>query len=199
MWHQPWPADIIAKLISSKNRQGTINNSDLELAALVIHEATLLVAVMEAKIAAPRSGSDNTTTVSWIMKEDSTINTVVADLLRLCALHSRQFFLNTSVFYHLGIDNNTADDASCLFELSDTSHIAHLSATYPQSQSSLQLSLLPLDLLSCVISTLHRTPCDWELHKILASRGFTSSGATSAPPSRSILLSKIYLSLVLRY
>ena len=78
--------------------EGTITNSNLELSALVLHEATLLAAVPEARLAAPRSGFDNTPTVSWSTKEASTINMVVADLLCLNALHSRQFFLNPSVF-----------------------------------------------------------------------------------------------------
>ena len=49
----PCPADIIADLVSSTNREGTITNSNLELAALVLHEATLLVVVPEARLAAP--------------------------------------------------------------------------------------------------------------------------------------------------
>ena len=164
--------------------EGTITNSNLELAALVLHEATLLVVVPEARLSAPCSGSDDTTTVSWSMKEASTINMVVAELLRLRALHSRQFFLNPSIFYHPGIENRMADDASFLFGLSDTSLLAHMSAAYNQLQSLCQISLLPLDLLSYVISTLRRNMCERELHKILASRGSKSSGATSAPPSR---------------
>ena len=42
----PFPPDIIAYLISSSKRQEKITNSDLELFALVIHEATLLEAVL---------------------------------------------------------------------------------------------------------------------------------------------------------
>ena len=110
------------------NREGTITNSDLELDALVLHKANLLAAVPEARLAAPRSGSDNTPTVSWSTKEASTINLVVADLLCLRALHSRQFFLYPSVFYHPGIENCMADDASHLFEISDTSLLVHMSS-----------------------------------------------------------------------
>ena len=98
MWRHPWLADIIANLISSPNRELTITNLDLELAALVLHEVSLLAAVPEARMAAPRSGSDNTPTVSWSTKEASTINLVVADLLYIRALHSRQLFLYPSVF-----------------------------------------------------------------------------------------------------
>ena len=46
MRRHPWPPGIIADLVSSTNRDGTITNSDLELAALVLHEATLLAAVL---------------------------------------------------------------------------------------------------------------------------------------------------------
>ena len=140
VWVHPWPTDIIADLVSSTNREGTITNLDLELAALVLHEATLLAAVHDARLAAPRSGSDRIPTISWSTKEASTINPVVADLLCLHALHSRQFFINPFVFYHAGIDNCMADDASRMFELSETSLLANMYSVYPQSQSSWMIS-----------------------------------------------------------
>ena len=43
-------------------------------------------------------------------------------------------FLNPSVLYHPGQDNRIADDASRLFDISDTPFLAHMSATYPQTQ-----------------------------------------------------------------
>ena len=98
VWRHPWPPEIIASLVSSTNPQGTITKSDLELPALVLQEAVLLEAVPKAPMAAPRSGSDNTPTVSWNTHESSITNPVVAYLLRICALHSRKFFLNPSVF-----------------------------------------------------------------------------------------------------
>ena len=91
----PWPAEIIYDLVSSTNREGTIKNSDLELVALVLHKATLLTAVLEARLVAPCSGLYNIPTVSWSKKEASTINPVVADLF---ALHLSQFFLNPYIF-----------------------------------------------------------------------------------------------------
>ena len=90
--HHPWPPEIITYLVPLKNIEGKITNSDLELAALILHEAALLAAVPTARMAAPRSGSDNTTTVLWSTHEASATNPVVADLLRICALHSRQFY-----------------------------------------------------------------------------------------------------------
>ena len=124
MWFHPLPAYIIANLVSSNNREGTITNSDLELAMLVLHGARLLAAVPYARLAAPRSGSDNTLTVSWSTKKSLTINPVVAEVLRICALHARKFFIDPSIFYHRDIKNCMADDASRLFDHSDTSLLA---------------------------------------------------------------------------
>ena len=98
LWIHPCTSDIIANLISSTNREGESTNSNLELAALVLREATLLAAVPDTSLAAPHSGSDNTPTVSWSMKEASMINPVVADLLRIRLLHARHFFIVPSVF-----------------------------------------------------------------------------------------------------
>ena len=82
------------------------------------------------------------------------INHVVTDILRIHALYSREFFLNTSVFYHPGQEKCLADNASRLFYLSDTDFLAHISAVHPQSHGLWQISITPSELLSCMISTL---------------------------------------------
>ena len=89
MWKHPWPPYIIAALISNRNPEWTLKNSDVKLVALVLHEATLLDACPEAKMAAPHSGPDNTPTVSCITREALTINPVVTEHLRIRVLHSR--------------------------------------------------------------------------------------------------------------
>ena len=122
------------------------------------------------------------------MCEASMINLVVEDILRIRALHSRKFFLNPSVFYHLGQENCMADDASRLFYLSETDFLTRMSVVHPQLHGSWQISLPSLELLSCVISTLRRKPCELVLR-------YTGSGTTSVPPCWSILLSTIHLSL----
>ena len=141
VWRNPWPPNIIASLVSSTNPQGMITNSNLKLAALNLQEATLLEAVPKACMAAPRSGSDNTPTVSWSTCEASMINLVVEDILCIRALHSRKFFLNPSVFYHLGQENCMVNDASRLFYLSDTEFFTHMSAVHCQSHGSWEISL----------------------------------------------------------
>ena len=54
-----------------------ITNSNLELAALILHEATLLAAVPTARMTPPRSRTDNIPTVLWSTHEASTINRVI--------------------------------------------------------------------------------------------------------------------------
>ena len=137
--------------VSSTNPQGTITNSDPNLATLVLQEANLLEAAPKDRMAAPPSGSDNTPTVSWITREAFTTNPVVADLLCIHTLHYRKFFLNSSVFYHPGLENCMADDASRLFYLSGTNFLTHMSIVHPQSHGLWQISLPPPYLLSCVI------------------------------------------------
>ena len=199
MWRHPWPPDIVKALILDRNPEGTLTNSDLDIAALVLHEATLLDTCLEATMAAPRSVLDNTTTVSWSTREASTINPVVADLLRIRVLHSCHFFLSPLVFYHPGLENCMADDASCLFGLSGTPFLAHMSVTYPQPHISWQLCPLLPQLLSCVISTLCRKPWEQGLHRMRANRDSTRNGPISDPPCWSALLSKIHSSLELKY
>ena len=195
----PWTQDIVTSLVSSTNPQGTITNFNLELAALVLQEATLLEAVPKARMAALLSGSDNTHTVSWSRHEANMINPVVAGLLRIRALHSRKIFLNPSVFYHPGEENCIADYNPRLFYLSDTEFLTHMSVVYLQSHGLWQISLPLPELLSCMISTLLRKPCKPALLKMRDSRGCTGSGLTSAPTCWSILLSKIHPSLTSRF
>ena len=101
VWHPPCPPDIIADLVSSINQEGKITNYNLELAAIVLHEANIQAELPTVFMTVPRSGSDNTPTVLWSMHEALTIDPVVADILRIRALHSR-FFLKLFQFLSPG-------------------------------------------------------------------------------------------------
>ena len=199
VWRHPWPPDIIKALILDINPEGTLENSDLKLATLVLHKDTLMDTCSEETMAAPQSGSDNTPTVSWSTSEESTINPVVTEIFSIHALHSRQFFLNPSVFYHPGLENCIADDASCLFDLSDTTFLAYMYVTYQKPRILWKLCPLPSQLISCIISMMLRKPCNQGLHRTRADRDSTGSGPISAPPCRLDLLSKIHPSLKWKY
>ena len=112
VWRLPWPEDIMADLVSSKNPQGRITNSDFELAALVLQEETFTFVSTDPTWRAPLTGSKNTPTVAWTFLEASTVNPVVADLLCLRSLVNRQFNITLSVFYHPGTQNTMADNGS---------------------------------------------------------------------------------------
>ena len=90
-WRHPWPADVTSELVLQKKPHGGITNLDLELVTIILQEAALLEAVPKARMAAPRSGSENTPTVSWSMREASMINPVVAVFLHFRALRPRFF------------------------------------------------------------------------------------------------------------
>ena len=102
VWRLPWAEKIIADLVSSDNTQGRITNSDLELAVLVLQEGTFPFVSTNPTWRAPFTGSENTNTVAWTFLEASTVNPVVADLLRLRSLFNHQFNTTLSVFYHPG-------------------------------------------------------------------------------------------------
>ena len=104
-------------------------------------------------MAAPHSGLDNTPTVSWSMKEVYTIRPVVLYLLRIFALHSIQFSLSSSVFYHPCHDNRMDDDASRLSKLTDTPILSQMSSTYLQLQIVWQL--YPPNAVNTFICDLH--------------------------------------------
>ena len=65
VWHHLCPPDIIDDLVLVTNPGGVLTNSNLNIYALFFHEATLLMAVLKAIMAAPCSGSNNNPTVSY--------------------------------------------------------------------------------------------------------------------------------------
>ena len=80
VWRHSWLPNIIKAIISDRNPEGTLTNSDLKLSALVFHEATLLEAFPEATMTAPHSVLDNMPSVPWVTREALAIRSVVTDL-----------------------------------------------------------------------------------------------------------------------
>ena len=65
VWRLPCPEDIRTDLVSFDNPQGRITNSDLELAAFFLQEATSPFVCTSPAWRAPFTGSENTPTVAW--------------------------------------------------------------------------------------------------------------------------------------
>ena len=106
------------ELFSFKKSKGNITNSDLELTALVIQESVLPAIIKAPVWWTPTSGSYNTSTIAWTFKEDSTINPIIYELLRIFSSQKLHHSLSPSIFYHPGLLNTMADDVSRWFDLS---------------------------------------------------------------------------------
>jgi hypothetical protein len=134
LWRARFPKEIAKSLVSFENPKGQVTNSDLELAASVVHHdiAAHNFAISERTIS---SGSDNTPTVSWQTKGSTTTTSAPAYLLRLQALHQRYHRYQTSAFFIPGRLNLMADNCSRLCHLTDAQLLAHFNSTYPQTHS----------------------------------------------------------------
>ena len=116
-------------LVLDNNPGENLSNSNLKLADLFLPGDTLLEVCPEENMVAPRPGLDNTPIVLCSKREASIINLLLVDLLCTHALPSRQFCLNPSVLYHPVQENFMDDDASCLFDLTETTFLAYMFAT----------------------------------------------------------------------
>ena len=187
VWSFQRSADIQADLVSFDNPKGGITNSDLELAALVLHEATFPKVCKTAAWRAPLTGSDNTPTVAWIFKEASTVNPVVANLLCICSISNTKSSITPAVFYHPRLLNTMADDTSRLFYLPNPAFLPLFSNKYhpEQSPSSWTSCHPPNAAISSLISALRRQQSGEVTFPMLVPPISTSNGPPSTPTSRS--------------
>jgi len=70
VWRVAWPKEIQDDVVSFDNPQGTITNSDLEMAGLLLHYL-VLKNLTELKHVHVAAWCDNTPTVSWANKLNS--------------------------------------------------------------------------------------------------------------------------------
>ena len=105
-----WPPDVTANVISDSNPQGTLTNSDLELAGLVIlwlmmeHVCGPLV---EKKVAI---FSDNSPTVSWVQRMACRSSLVAEQLIRVLALRFNIHKVCPITTLHIAGDQNAMTD-----------------------------------------------------------------------------------------
>jgi hypothetical protein len=115
VWRVEWPEDIRRNVVSFDNPTGTITNSDLEMAGMLLHYLVLehLVQLKHVHVAA---WCDNTPTVSWTNKLSSSRSMVAGRLTRALALriHANEASPLISVSI-AGVKNRMADVASRTF------------------------------------------------------------------------------------
>ena len=105
-----WPPDITAAVISEKNKGGTITNSDLEMAGLLLlwlmieHVCTSLV---EKRVAL---FSDNSPSVSWVQRMASRSSLIAEQLIRVLALRINNQRSCPLTTLHISGDQNAMTD-----------------------------------------------------------------------------------------
>jgi hypothetical protein len=154
LWRDEFPESIQKELVSFDNPDGTINNSDLELAGNVAHQDILLQEVDCAMRTVAPLG-DNTPQVSWHHKGSTTTTGPAAYLLRMNSLHQRHFRYLSKSGYIAGDANVMADDCSRLWHLTDSQFVAYFNSRYPQKKPWRLVHLRP-EMRSSLISALQR-------------------------------------------
>jgi len=167
VWRVAWPPDIVARLVSSSNRQGDLTINDLEMAALLLHRL-VLEQLVDIKHKHTASWIDNKSTVSWASKLSSKKSRVGQRLVRALAL--RHCATESSPLAPLtiaGLRNLMADLASRSFkkagkgtyELTDLAFLLKFNSDFALTQdASWKLFRLADKLSSLVFSELRMQP-----------------------------------------
>ena len=168
LWRSPFPDWVRDRLVSFDNPQGDITNSDLELAGAVAHNDIL---AQYANVAERTTLNmyDNTPTVYWQRKGATTTTGPAAYLLRLQALHQRQYRYVPRRDYIPGPSNTMADTLSREHSWTDTELLTHFNALFPQE---LPWTLLRLSkpMRSKLMLALSRRRCDGQFAPDIGKR-----------------------------
>jgi hypothetical protein len=135
IWHHPFPHHICQELQTFDNPDGTITNSDLELAALVVGSDTIAATHTNPPYQHICIASDNTPTVAWLTKGSTTSNGPPAYLLRLLTQSRRNRRYQVSSFFLPGSTNTIADCCSRLFSLPDGDFVDYMNKYHPVQPS----------------------------------------------------------------
>ena len=133
LWRNQIPKSVQSKLVSSTNRTGTINNSDLELYGNIAHHD---VVAQCADISEQTIGTlwDNIANSYWLRKGSTTATGPTAYLLRLQAHHQRfQRYLSLHN-YIPGPANDMADICSCVWHLTNSQLLSYFGLHFPQKE-----------------------------------------------------------------
>jgi hypothetical protein len=157
VWRVQFSTYITHQVISDSNPRGTLTNSDLEMAAVLLH---YMVLQQEVDLRYIRTGvwSDNTPTVAWTKRmADRSQGPTAGRLLRGLAAVQRSVHAGPLTLGSIaGIQNDMADVASRCFDiLCPTAFLTFFNTRFPlPQQQSWQLVLLTPDRISLVTSTL---------------------------------------------
>ena len=195
VWRVEWPDDIRAMVVSSNNPTGTITNSDLEMAAMLLHFLVLehLVCLKHVHVAA---WCDNTPTVSWTNKLSSSKSMVASRLTRALALRIHANDASPLISVSIaGVHNQMADIASRTFRadsatsdtfrLSDDAFLRFFADSFPLQGDSWRVFRVGDKLSSRIFSELRgqtSTLGSW-LRLTMKGSAIGTFGATTSTPS----------------
>ena len=184
-----WPAEIQEKVQTQDNPSGTITNSDLEMAGLL-----MVWLVMEAVAPSLRHKhvallSDNSPSVSWVTRLASKSSMIAGGLLRALALRLRVNRTSPLTPLHIpGVHNRIGDIPSRSFGYKkewhfpcDTNFLTFFNSTFPlPNQDSWHIFRLQPKICTRVTSVLltkHSEAAEW---RKLPSLGKSSGGTGKA-------------------
>jgi hypothetical protein len=154
LWRLPWPQHIIDKVVTEDNPNGTITNSDLELAGGLIH-LDCGAQTMDIRERTVVSKGDNLNTTHWERKGNTSANSAAAHILRQFGLHQRFHRYVPRFDYLSGPSNLIADALSRDFQLPLSEIYSQLKHLFPQN-NGFQVWTPPRELVSSVIFALQR-------------------------------------------
>jgi hypothetical protein len=154
LWRLKWPQHIIDQLVTSTNPNGTISNSDLELAGGLLH-LEAIAQCFDVRERTVLSKTDNLNTLFWQRKASTTTDKCPAHLLRLFGIHQRFHRYVPRHDYLSGPWNPVADATSRDFHLAWPDLITSLSPFLLQKDSC-QIWTPNKEIVSSVISALQR-------------------------------------------
>jgi hypothetical protein len=176
VWRVQFQPDITAAVVSDSNPTGSLTNSDLEMAGVLLHHLVLETLIKAKHCHLATLLCDNTPSVAWVNRMAAKSSSPVAHrLLRGLALCQR--IIKTAlpmIDYIAGLDNIWADEASRIAAriklrpgsslpsvsrvapITDPQFLTHFNSKFPLPQNlvSWRLAHLTPAMLSNVISTL---------------------------------------------
>ena len=187
VWQTPFPAFVQEGLVTWTQPNGTITNSDLELAATVAQNDVIAntYGVAEATIA---NLHDNHAAVVWTTKGSATTSGPACQLLRLQSLHARHYRYIHCHDFIPGSLNCMADEASRRLQMSSAQLLNFFDTHFPQPLPW-RLCTLRSEMYSALTSCLRKKRCEpqlWQAEPVRPT-SIGTCGWASVPSSPWIL------------
>lgn len=198
VWRVHFPPVISEDVVSDNNPDGSITNSDLELAGVLLHQFALQ-SVVDVHHTQTGMFCDNTPSVAWVDRMASRSQAPIAGrLLRGLAMRQRALHAApTSIASIAGTDNKLADVASRAFfsnpvpMLDDNNFLTFFSTEFPLPQmQSWQVVHPTPELTSLVLSTLQGKIFSMRQWTTKAGRGIGNPGWNTAGTAASTRTSR---------